>query len=235
MRSSSRGAAVRRAQPSRLPAGESSSPFACAICRRRRRSNWPGRLGSRNHPRDFSVRFVFVFGVSFLFSLLPLSGGIAQGGSIELVEWAHKTKKCRKNKQTADYAAQCGHLDLLKHLRKEKWKIGSSTVMEAARGGQVKCMRYLREEVGIRQWSPLTMAVAARHGHLEAVQYAFEQKEAWISTVACEWAAERGHLNCLKFLHEQGCPWNSQTLKKARARGHMECYYYAKDHGCPER
>jgi len=224
--------------PSNGPAGRSSYPFGCAICRPRRRSNWPGRLGFRNLPRDFSVRFVFVFSVSFLFSLLSLSlslGGIARGGSIELVEWAHKTKKCRKNKQTAEYAAQCGHLDLLKHLRKEKWKIGSSTVMEAARGGQVKCMRYLRDEVGIRQWSPLTMAVAARHGHLEAVQYAFEQKEAWISTVACEWAAERGHLNCLKFLHEQGCPWDFQTLKKARARGHMECYNYAKDHGCPER
>jgi len=105
--------------------------------------------------------------------------------------------------------------------------------MEAARGGQVKCMRYLREEVGIRQWSPLTMAVAARHGHLEAVQYAFEQEEAWISTVACEWAAERGHLNCLKYLHEVGAPWNDRTLKKALAGGHMECYNYAKEHGCP--
>ena len=222
--------------PSSVPDGGSSYPFDCAICRRRRRSNWPGQMVFRNHPRVFLVRFVLVFFCFFpLLTSFSLSGGIAQGGSIELVEWAHKTKKCRKNKQTADYAAQCGHLDLLKHLRKEKWKIGTSTVMEAARGGQVKCMRYLREEVGIRQWSPLTMAVAARHGHLEAVQYAFEQKEAWISTVACEWAAERGHLNCLRYLHEQGCPWDFQTLRKARARGHMECYNYAKEHGCPER
>ena len=184
---------------------------------------------------SWCVLFSFFFCFFPLLTSFSLSGGIAQGGSIELVEWAHKTKKCRKNKQTVEYAAQCGHLDLLKHLRKEKWKIGTSTVMEAARGGQVKCMRYLREEVGIRRWSPLTMAVAARHGHLEAVQYAFEQKEAWISTVACEWAAERGHLNCLKYLHEQGCPWDFQTLRKARARGHMECYNYAKEHGCPER
>jgi hypothetical protein len=185
--------------------------------------------------RAFSRCVLFSFSVFLSSSHFFLSlGGIAQGGSIELVEWAHKTKKCRKNKQTAEYAARFGHLDLLKHLRKEKWKIGPETVKEAARGGQVKCMRYLRDEVGIREWDHYTIAVAARMGHLEAIQYAFEHG-APITRVACEWAAERGHLNCLKFLHEQGCPWDFQTLKKARARGHMECYNYAKEHGCPER
>ena len=189
--------------------------------------------GFSKSPAGFLGAFCFRFQCFFpLLTSFSLSGGIAQGGSIELVEWAHKTKKCRKNKQTAEFAARFGHLDLLKHLRKEKWNIGPTTVMEAAKGGQVKCMRYLREEVGIREWDPFTISTSAMNGRLEAVQYAFEHG-APIGNVACEWAAERGHLNCLKYLHEVGAPWNDRTLKKALAGGHMECYNYAKEHGCP--
>ena len=48
-------------------------------------------------------------------------------------------------------------------------------------------------------------------------------------------AAEGGHLEVLQWLRANGCPWDRETIIRARAIRHFEMANWARANGCPEQ
>ena len=39
-------------------------------------------------------------------------------------------------------------------------------------------------------------------------------------------AARHGHLECLEYVHRNGCPWDPSTTRAAASYGHLDCLEY---------
>jgi hypothetical protein len=83
------------------------------------------------------------------------------------------------------------------------------------------------------------LAVAARHGEVRLMAHLRSRGRQWQHTECCE-AASAGHLECLQYAFEQGCelsshicPWTLESsCLQAFRHGHVECLQYAQEHGC---
>ena len=75
----------------------------------------------------------------------------------------------------------------------------------AAQGGHLEVLKWLR--VKGCPWGISTSTWAAQHGHLEMLQWMRAQDPPcpWDSDV-CYWAARNGHLEVLRWARSQGCP-----------------------------
>ena len=47
-------------------------------------------------------------------------------------------------------------------------------------------------------------------------------------------AAEGGHLEVLQWARANGCPWDRDTIRLARANGHDDVVIWAKANGAPD-
>ena len=99
-------------------------------------------------------------------------------------------------------AAQHGHLNVLKHWKKEI-AFDEHTCAAAALGGCLKVLLWLR--ANNCPWNEGTSYNAAEGGHLEVMKYAHEHGCPW-NKWTCSSAAQGGHLDVLKYAHENGCP-----------------------------
>lgn len=94
------------------------------------------------------------------------------------------------------------------------------------------CSALTRLNQWLRGNEPLIMAVAARSGYLELVQWLREQNYQW-DTRACSFAAHAGHLSVLQWLREHGCPWDTLTPMYAIRGDHLEVLQWLREQGCP--
>ena len=109
----------------------------------------------------------------------------------------------------------------------------AATTLEAAKNGDLECLKYLHEN-GC-PWDADATRMAAAHGHLECFKYLHENGCPWENETLLEaqnLAAEHGYLECLKYIHENGCPLNWQAAKSAATFGHLECLKYLHENGC---
>ena len=161
------------------------------------------------------------------------SSRVALTNKLELLKWAREEKKCEWNEWTIKAAASQGNLEMVKYCVAKKCPIGVMACANAADGGQLECLKYLREEVKA-PWDSDTAEWAAQNGHLHILEYLVERKYDQYDNYACEDAAEFGHLDCLKYLHETAkAPWNSGAVRAAHENNHPECVQYLLDSNCP--
>lgn len=80
----------------------------------------------------------------------------------------------------------------------------------AAEMGNLKYAKFFLEKGATTNKSFSICTNAAKHGHLEFLQWAVAQG-CLLSAEACSEAARGGHLETLKFLHQNSCPW-TRTL-----------------------
>jgi hypothetical protein len=73
--------------------------------------------------------------------------------------------------------------------------------------------------------------LAARHGHLAALQLAHMRGAAWHCT--CESAARGGHLEVLQWARKAGAAWNCNTCAEAARGGHLHVLQWARANGAP--
>lgn len=108
-------------------------------------------------------------------------------------------------------AARFGRLDILKYLcesgdvEKNHFFIATDRIIHdfAAIGGNVECLKYLREQ-----------------------GFTF-------SAQVCNGAAESGNPSCLEYLRSQGCTITEETFAVATRKGKLEFLRHLVDHGCP--
>ena len=158
---------------------------------------------------------------------------VAKTNKLELLEWIREEKKCEWDYRTINVAARQGNLEMVKYCVANECPINENACAYAASGGQLECLKYLREEVKAT-WDSRTASFAAANGHLHILEYLVERKYNKYSEVACANAARFGYLDCLKYLRETAkAPWNEIAVRCSHENNRPECVQYLLDNNCP--
>ena len=158
---------------------------------------------------------------------------VAYTNKLELLKWAREEKQCEWDKYTIIAAAYQGNLEMVQYCVANQCPMDGRACAYAAESGHLEVLKYLHEEVKA-PWGWRTAFFAAKNGHLHILEYLFERKYDKYSEAACVWAAQSGHLDCLKYLHETAkAPWNSLAVREAHRNNHSECLQYLLDNDCP--
>ena len=158
---------------------------------------------------------------------------VARTNKLELLKWAREEKKCEWYGRTIRTAAYQGNLEMVKYCVANECPIDEVACAWAADGGHLEVLKYLREEVKA-PWGWLTASWAAKNGHLHILEYLVERKYDKYSVHACAYAALEGHLDCLKYLHETAkAPWDDDAVRQAHENNHTDCVQYLLDNDCP--
>ncbi|CAL6415219.1 PREDICTED: similar to predicted protein [Bathycoccus prasinos] len=158
---------------------------------------------------------------------------VAFTNKLELLKWAREEKKCGWDSRTIYVAALQGNLEMVKYCVANECPIDVRACANAASGGQLECLKYLREEAKA-PWNSYTAAWAAENGHLHILEYLVERKYDKYNGHACQLAAWNSHLDCLKYLHETAkAPWSSWAVRYAHEKNQPECLQYLLDNDCP--
>jgi len=157
----------------------------------------------------------------------------ARDGNFTELKRLYEEEKCELISQVIVAAAEHGHLDCLQYAHRQGCKWDVLVLTKSAYNGHLHCLQYALEN-GCNPLIPtIVIALAANGGQLECLKYLREEKHfSWDSETPRN-AAAAGRLECLKYAHENGCEWNEQTCEVAAAMGHLECLKYAYEHGCP--
>ena len=93
---------------------------------------------------------------------------------------------------------------------------GENTCYDAAKGGQLEVLKWLRAQKPPCPWSEGACAYAARGGHLEVLKWLRAQDPPcpWNAETCCE-AVGGGHLEILKWARDQDppCPWSRRQCR----------------------
>ena len=158
---------------------------------------------------------------------------VAKTNKLELLKWAREEKKCEWNEWTINAAARQGNLEMVKYCVANECPIGTYACAFAAQNGHLEVLKYLREELKA-PWDDCTASSAAQNGHLHILEYLVERKYDQYNEDACLFAAKHGQLNCLKYLHETAkAPWDYWAVRRAHEGNHPECLQYLLDNNCP--
>jgi hypothetical protein len=158
---------------------------------------------------------------------------VAKTNKLELLKWIREERKCEWDYRTICAAAHQGNLKMVKYCVANKCPIRTVACAFAAENGHLEVLKYLREEAKAH-WDLRTAAWAARNGHLHILEYLAERIYDRYYNLACERAAENGHLDCLKYLHETAkAPWDKEAVRAAHENKHPECLQYCLDNDCP--
>jgi hypothetical protein len=158
---------------------------------------------------------------------------VAYTNKLELLKWAREEKKCEWDSGTINAAASQGNLEMVKYCVANECPVNDYACAYAANGGHLEVLKYLREEVEA-PWGWRTAMLAAENGHLHILEYLVERKYDQYDEGACEVAATFGHLDCLKYLHETAkAPWSYLAVHNAHYNKQLECLQYLLDNNCP--
>jgi hypothetical protein len=113
-------------------------------------------------------------------------------------------------------AAECGNLELIKHLKATGYILNSTAASWAAAGGHLNVLKYLIEN-GC-SWDKNTCISAAFNGHFELLKWAIENGCSWDADI-CIAASFGGHLNIIKWPLENRCFWNDYIFEAAATAG----------------
>ena len=158
---------------------------------------------------------------------------VAKTNKLELLKWAREEKKCDWDGRTIQAAARQGNLEMVKYCVANECPMNERACAFAADGGHLEVLKYLHEEAKA-PWDSETASFAAENGHLHIFEYLVERKFDQYNEWACANAAENGHFDCLKYLHETAkAPWDYRAVRYAHKNNQTECVQYLLDNNCP--
>ena len=133
-------------------------------------------------------------------------------------------------------------MEMVKYCAANHCPIDKYACENAAKGGHLEILKYLREEVKA-PWDSRIAERAAEQGDLHILKYLVKRKffvarkrdyDGFDGRYVCWLAAKNGHLDCLKFLHKVAkAPWDSRAVEIAFKENESECLHYLLNNGCP--
>ena len=180
-------------------------------------------------------------------SMKSLEGAVYEGdllnyaafqGSVKILRWLMEEKGCEPNGGTGRWAGWSGSVEILEYLSGWGYEFDKRVCEEAARGGHLEALKFLRGLDPPCPWDEKTCEEAAKGGHLEVLKWARSEDPPcpW-NVLTCCGAAEGGHLEVLKFVRglDPPCPWCDLTCEWAAKGGHLEVLKWARsqDPPCP--
>jgi hypothetical protein len=100
---------------------------------------------------------------------------VARTNELELLKWAREEKKCKWGEWTINAAAGNGNIEMVKYCVANECPVNVRACANAAKGGHLECLKYLREEVKA-PWDHFTLCRASIFEQLECLRYAIEKK-----------------------------------------------------------
>ena len=99
------------------------------------------------------------------------------------------------------------------------------TCIGAAEAGDIDELK--RMHLANYDWDKFTPAYAAKNGHLNCLQYCFENRCEW-DKYTTVYASEYGQLECLKYAIINGCEFSKESISYISAtNGHLDCFIYS--------
>ena len=122
------------------------------------------------------------------------------------------------DEKTCGWAAEGGHLEVIKWLRAKGCPWGTLTSSWAAYGGHLEVLQWMQGQDPPCPWNSMVCYHAASAGQLEVLRWLRSQGCLWDEEVPCA-AAEGGQLKVLKWLIKEGCPLDKVQCRQAAAEG----------------
>lgn len=127
------------------------------------------------------------------------------------------------DERTMNAALQKRYLHVLRYAVASGCPCDTGFIVLAARRGDIACLRFAVEKVGVlREQQVQATAAAAACGDLDCLVYLHNLKYPWNET-ATDSAAMGGCFAALKYLTRHGCPCTSSAMVLAAASGSLLC------------
>lgn len=140
----------------------------------------------------------------------------AREGIVGIAEYLKKKQvPLKRDGEMFLYAAACGHIEFLKHMRPEidRFNHWHRVIHAATCGGRLAVLKWVVET-----------------GH----PLAPEHEDLCSFATGMWWRDDSDLLDMLKWLREQGCPWNSRVCTNLAVYGNgLEVMMWAVRNGCP--
>ena len=152
----------------------------------------------------------------------------AKAGDIESLQRLMSLPDFEWDPDTTAFAAEYGHLEVLKFVYENGCPWAFYTCSSAAYGGHLDCLKFAHEH-----GAPLpsyTTDGACSGGNLDCLIYAYE-KGCPVGEHTSRLAASR-NLECLQYLHSIRCPMDVTTSIYAAKAFRLDCLRFALEHGC---
>jgi hypothetical protein len=133
--------------------------------------------------------------------------------SAKLAEWACDHAALSFSWKCTFFSVECGYVETLQWLLCKGVSFQRLHACEwAARCGQLRMLKHLRAMDPPCPWNALVCAAAAAQGHLPLLRWVHEQACPWDART-CALAALNGHLDILKYARAQPvhCPWTDEV------------------------
>ena len=137
--------------------------------------------------------------------------------------------------QISDIIVKKGHLECLKYIFENNYKLSIEISDLAAENGHFECLKYLHQNSFV--CNKKTTFLTIKNGHLECLIYLHQHNchkndDNYVYDKFCDVASKNGHLECLKYLVENHFPYDNMTTLRAGQYGHFECLIYIHQKGC---
>ncbi|RHY65663.1 hypothetical protein DYB38_003020 [Aphanomyces astaci] len=166
-----------------------------------------------------------------------LLGFAASNGHLSVVQAA--VAHFRHQGRCMEYAIFCATVSGQLHIL--EWLFSNYTIPPpptismyalngAAKHGHLNALQFLHAQ-GCTGWSADCMDSAAAHGHLSIVKFLHTHRTEGCTTFAMNQAAENGHLDVVRFLHEHRTEGcTSFAMNQAAKNGHLSIVKYLHTH-----
>ena len=120
-------------------------------------------------------------------------------GNLIAVKWMYLHHPLCKG--ALDFAAECGHLGIVKFLHTTRAEASTDAMNSASENGHLDVVKWLHENrsegctKGAMDW-------AGNTGHLEVIKWLHDNRSEGCTKGAMDSAAGNGHLEVVKWLHE---------------------------------
>ncbi|OQR89037.1 hypothetical protein THRCLA_22758, partial [Thraustotheca clavata] len=147
----------------------------------------------------------------------------ADNGHLHIVKFLHENG-CREcSTDAVDLAAGHGYIDIIKWLHQNRTEgCTSEALEEALSNDHLNIVEYLETHYNVG-FSKYAMANAARKGNFDAIKFLNEQRNVESTPSAMDEAAQHGHLDIVKYLHENRSEGcTTSTMNYAALKGHFD-------------
>ena len=125
----------------------------------------------------------------------------AQQGHLEVVKWLHENRTEGCTTKAMNWAAENGHLEVVKWLHENRTEGCTTQAMDwASCNGHLNVVKWLHEN-RTEGCTIKAMNWAAHNGHLEVIKWLHENRTEGCTVNAMNWAVHNGHLEVIKWLH----------------------------------
>ena len=178
--------------------------------------------------------------------------------NLEFVKYLFENECPRNDKRSIEIALEKCDLDIVKYLHENGLSFPIDSLEYACGKGNIDVIQYCLDNGCL--WTSLSLRVSARKdrlevikwaitkggflskhvfssaaigGHIDVLQYLFDNKCPRVDNICIGNAARYGYLNVVIWMREHGFQWDVKTFELAAYRNNKKVLKYLYEGGCP--